>query len=592
MLKVYLWNLKVLSLVSKKLLLINFIASIFDGISTIFYAFLVARLIDSVLLVVNNESDISTLYPLIALIFIYYMLVGIARIIINYSETYFRQQLLIVPNKILFEKLTSLGVEQTEKPEIQNKINRYKENSGLYFSQFTNITILFANIASIVTGLGVLLANIPLIVPLVLLLLLPKVYSNRYYLKRIWALDKKFTPSQRKASSISQFMNDPATFKEIYLSGSSRFFVNRYKDLKDSYIKELFGLRNKWFSYMAIFRLLDALIITIGLIMSLGLILDKQISIGQLTFLLTTIVNFRGVLDTIVFTLTNLSESAVRLKDAKELFDIEIKQEKGNETIDLIPPEIEFINVAFKYPGSKQYTLKDINFKIQSGEKIALVGHNGAGKTTIIKLITGIYKPTEGKILVSGKDITKLNMNEWYKNIGVLFQDYNNYDFLTVKENVLVGNISKKASIKNINKALEDSDAIDFVKHYPNSLKTILSEKYENGIRPSTGQWQKIAISRFFYRDASMLILDEPTASIDAVSEAAIFDNIYEFIKSKTVMIVSHRFSTVRKADRIIVIEKGSIVENGTHSELLKSNSYYANAFNLQAKGYAEEKVV
>ncbi len=588
MLKVYLWNLRVLSLVSKKLLIINFIVSVLDGVSMLFYSYLISRLIDTSLQALSQGKDMSSLIPLTILVFGYYVFIGLIRVVINYSETYFRQKLMIIPNKILFEKLNELGVEQTEKPEIQNKINRFKENSGLFFSQFTNITLLFANVATIVTAIGILLIYTPLIVPLVLVLLLPKVITNRYYLKRIWKLDKSYTPIQRKTSSISQFMNDPATFKEIYLSGSSDFFTSTYQNLKNDYLKSLFGLRNKWFTYIGLFRVLDALMITIGLFMALTLLFNNKISIGQLTFLLTTIVNFRGVLETVVFTTTNLSESAVRLKDSKELFDVQTEDSKGNEVLKDLPPAIEFKNISFKYPGSESYAIKNLDLKLEAGEKVAIVGHNGAGKTTLIKLLTGIYKVTEGEILINGININKLNLVDWYKKLGVLFQDYNNYDFLSVKENIIVGDISKKESIPNIEKALKDSDALNFVNNYPNKLDNILSEKYDGGIRPSTGQWQKIAIARFFYRDSPVLILDEPTASIDAVSEASIFDNIYEFIKNKTVIIVSHRFSTVRKADRIIVIEQGKIVENGTHADLLALGQYYYKAFNLQAKGYSE----
>jgi len=589
MFKVYVWNLQILAKVSKKLLAANFISSMIDGISTIVYAILISRLVDNVINITNSKAKISELTPLIIIIFCYYVFTGLARIIMNYSESYFRQQLNTIPNLILFEKLNELGVEQTEKPEIQNKINRYRDNMNLFYNQFINITALILNISAILSAGAVLLTNLPIIVPLIFILLLPKILTNSYYLKKVWKLDKESTPLHRMTGSISNFMADPATFKEIFLSGSGDFFSKKYLGLKESYLIKLFGIRGRWFAYLGIFRILDAAIITTGLVMTLNLVINNQISIGQLTLLLSSIVYLRGTLDSMVFTITNLSESGQRLKDSKELFDLKPIQKNGVVKLDKLPPVIEFKNVSFKYSSSNNFVIKNLNLRLKAGEKVAIVGHNGAGKTTLIKLLTRIYKPTNGQILINGIDLNDLDKNDWYKNVGVLFQDYNTYGFLDVQDNVFIGDINSKKNVKAIKEALKTSDAFDFINKYPAKLNTILSEKYDGGIRPSTGQWQKIAIARFFYRNSQVLILDEPTASIDAVSEASIFDNIYEFIKNKSVIIVSHRFSTVRKADRIIVLNEGEIVESGTHSELLKLGKYYANAFNLQAKGYENQ---
>jgi ABC-type multidrug transport system fused ATPase/permease subunit len=244
-------------------------------------------------------------------------------------------------------------------------------------------------------------------------------------------------------------------------------------------------------------------------------------------------------------------------------------------------------NIHFSYPNSDKVVFKDFSLNIKSGEKVAIVGHNGAGKTTLVKLLCRIYQPTSGSIEINGQNLHGLKIDSWYKNIGVLFQEFNTYPQLTVKENIWIGNSSEPMDEVAVHLAAKSADALPFIEEYPNKFDQILSEKFKGGIRPSTGQWQKLAIARFFYRNAPLVIFDEPTASIDAISEYNIFNKIYSFFKDKTVIIISHRFSTVRNADRIIVLEHGEIIEEGTHNFLMSNNGYYAKAFNLQARGYS-----
>lgn len=588
MIRSFIWSIRVLSKVSRKLLLLNFISSTLDGVSPVIYGLLLGYLVDSVIRIANGSGEFSDILPMIIIMFIYYIINGFARVASHYVDSYFRPQLYTVVFNLLFEKLDSLGVEQTEKPEIQNKITRYKDNSNLFYAQFVNFTALFSNIAAVISAIVTLLVLLPLIVPIVITLLIPKILTNRYFLRQVWETDKIFTPEMRMSNEVIQKVSDPTSFKEIYLSNATPYFIQKFLYYRDKYVSRIRSIRTRWYLYLLLFRITDAAITTIGLLLTINLVINNQISIGQMTFVISSIITLRGVLDTIIFTITNLSEGNQRLRDSKELFDIKTTNKITGYKLEQLPPIIEFRNVYFKYPGSKKFVLKNLNFVLNPGEKIAIVGHNGAGKTTMIKLLTKIYQPTKGEILINGMNLKNFDQKEWYENLGVLFQDYNTYGFLNTQDNVFVGNISTEKNESMIKKSLNDADALDFVENYPDKLDTILSEKYEGGIRPSTGQWQKIAIARFFYRNSPVLILDEPTASIDAVSEASIFDNIYEFIKNKTVIIVSHRFSTVRNADRIIVIDSGEIVENGTHSELLQQDGYYSNAFKLQAKGYGD----
>ena len=285
---------------------------------------------------------------------------------------------------------------------------------------------------------------------------------------------------------------------------------------------------------------------------------------------------------------TALRERSIRIAEIKEVFEMKPNITDGavvlpeNET----PPNITLKNVSFAYPRAETNVIKNLNLEIKPGEKIAIVGENGAGKTTLVRILSRFYKVSEGEILLDSTNINDIKIESWYKNLGVLFQDYNTYSPLTLKENIHLGNAHEKLDEERMIEAANKANVNSFLANFKNGYDQVLSEKFKGGTRPSTGQWQKIAIARFFYRNSPVVIFDEPTASIDAVSESEIFGQIYDFFKGKTVIIISHRFSTVRNADKIYVLDKGEIIESGSHDELMARKGKYHHAFTIQAEGY------
>jgi len=249
------------------------------------------------------------------------------------------------------------------------------------------------------------------------------------------------------------------------------------------------------------------------------------------------------------------------------------------------PAIIEFKNVSFKYPKTERFVLKDFNVKIESGEKIALVGENGAGKTTIIKLLLRFYDVTEGEIFINGVNIKELDLDKWHQLVGALFQDFIKYQF-TFKENVIFGNLDKKDNMELLKEAIKQSGADKYLEQLPKGIDQVVGKMFDEGIDLSGGQWQKLALARAFFRNAPLLIPDEPTSAIDAKAEYEIFENVQKLQKDKTVIIISHRFSTVRNADRILVLDEGKIIEEGNHEKLMSKKGLYAELFNLQAEGY------
>lgn len=314
-----------------------------------------------------------------------------------------------------------------------------------------------------------------------------------------------------------------------------------------------------------------------------------SIGVGGLLLAYNTYTRFyqtvNGYLESISFT-----EEAARY--ALRWFDLFELQPKIQSRVDAVPvdsstpPHIEFRNVSFRYPseeGESAYVLKNLSFSIAPGEKIAIVGVNGAGKTTLIKLLCRVYDPTEGKILVNGKDLRDVNLEDWQSAIGILFQDFPIYN-LSIRESIGVGRISDINNDEKLKQAAHFSGADEFISNYDQ----LIWKEFKDGIDLSKGQHQRLAVARMFYRNAAVTILDEPTASIDAVTEEKIFRSVEKNMQGKTVILITHRFSTVKNADKILMLEHGSIIEQGSHRELMILNGKYAELYTMQAKRYLD----
>ena len=320
--------------------------------------------------------------------------------------------------------------------------------------------------------------------------------------------------------------------------------------------------------------------------------LNKIISIGDFSLYSSQVVSFGSSVSRIANTFGGIYRNTLELEDYYELLDSKkaLDYTKSIKYINNLKNSeksfsVEFKNITFSYPESDKKVFDNFNLKINPGEKIAMVGINGAGKSTLIKLLLRFYDPQSGEVLINNINIKEIDLDQYYLQVGVLFQQFKKYE-MTVKDNVWMGNVEEINNDAEIKDALEESSAMEFVKDYPNKLGQMLGKIFKDGIEPSGGQWQKIALARAFFRNAELLILDEPTSSIDAKAESEIFEKVELLSKDKTVIIISHRFSTVRNADRIVVIDNGKILEQGSHEELISLRGKYAELFELQAKGY------
>ena len=312
-----------------------------------------------------------------------------------------------------------------------------------------------------------------------------------------------------------------------------------------------------------------------------------RITVGELTFLSASFNRLRNSLQSFFTNFTQITQRALYLKDYFDFIDLEIPdaQKSFLELPQAITQGFELVNVHFGYPESEYEVLKGVSFKLKAGEKMAFVGENGAGKTTLIKLMLRFYEPTQGQILLDGVNINRYDKADYQQMFGVIFQDFFRYEF-TLRENIAVGAIDAVTNDHRIGQAAELSLASEVIDALEEGVETQLGKRFKKGQELSGGQWQKVALARAYMKDAKVMILDEPTAALDAKAEYEVFERFIDLTKGKTSIIISHRFSTVRMADRILVLKHGKILELGTHDELMETPKLYAELFELQAQGY------
>ncbi len=482
---------------------------------------------------------------------------------------------------------STLDLFQFEDPIFYDKLERARRQTtgrtvlmSQVFEQVQDfITILFL-------GVG-LLAFSPWLILILLVAIIPSLFGEIYFNQKLYSLTLGWTPQRRELDYLRFIGASDETAKEIKIFGLVDFLVERFKRISDKYFNEnkdiavRRALIGTGLSILGTFAYYGAYFFIVEQTLA------KLITLGTMTFLAGSFERMRSLLQGIMLRFSRIAESSLYLKDYFDFLDM--KPVSPNSGTAQIPNPIKigftFENVSFKYLNSEKYAVRNLSFTLNPNEKLALVGENGAGKTTVVKLLARLYEPTEGKILLDGRDLREFDPILLRQSIGVIFQDFIKFQ-LVASENIAIGNIEQVKNNPLITNAAEKSLADSVVENLPEKYEQMLGRRFNNGVDLSGGQWQKIALARAYMRDAQLLILDEPTAALDARAEHDVFVRFSELTKGKMAVLISHRFSTARMADKILVLENGTLLEYGSHEELLELDGKYAELFNLQAAGY------
>jgi len=488
----------------------------------------------------------------------------------------------------LMHKASTLDLGMFEDSEFYDKLERARRQTtgrvvlmSMVLSQLQDlITIIFL-------GVG-LVAFEPWLILILAVAVLPSFLSEAYFSRSSYSLVRSWTPQRRELDYLRYIGASVETAKEIKVFGLDDFLTNRFGKIANEYYLVNRALAVKRTIWGTILQVLSVLAYYGAYLLIIIKTVGGALTVGSMTFLSGSFNRLQNQLQNLLSTFTRITESALYLQDYFDFLAINPLIRDETDAVD--PPAeiqegIQFENVGFKYPGTDVWAVRHLSFVLQPGEKLALVGENGAGKTTLVKLLARMYDPSEGSISLDGTDIRRFKIEKYRRMIGVIFQDYVRFAFIA-SENVAVGQIEEATNQPKIQNASEKSLADAVIKKLPEGYNQMLGKRFSDGIDLSGGEWQKVALARAYMRDAQIVILDEPTASLDARAEYEVFKRFSELTKGKTAVIISHRFSTVRMADRILVLKNGEKIEIGTHEELLSKNGLYAELFNLQAQGY------
>ncbi len=505
------------------------------------------------------------------------------------SDRVLQSQLTNHVNSMMIRKAISLDLQFFEDPIFYDMLQNARRQADTSALAIVNATLqMLQQVITLVSLMALLIRFSPWLAVIVFVSAIPAFLSQSQYAERAFRAVSRRAPEARLLNYLEMLLTGNDTVKEIKLFGLGESLLRRYQELFTRFYEEDLAIaRRRTFAGLG-----WGMLSNIAYYGSYAWIVLRtvagRITLGDMTMFLSIFRQSQSSIRSLLDSLNRLYESNLYLDNLMEYLKLQpvlVAPVDGLIAPAPIRQGIEFRNVSFHYPGSDFEVLHDISFHIQPGERIALVGLNGAGKTTLIKLLTRLYDPTEGQILLDGVDLREYDLTSLHQRFGVIFQDFVRYQF-TVRENIGFGQVDALDDLARIRDAADRGGASPIIEKMPQGYDTMLGRRWEKGQELSGGQWQKIALARAFMREAEVLVLDEPTSALDAEAEYEVFRRFGELMEGRIAVLISHRFSTVRMADRIVVLSAGKIIELGSHAELMALDGAYARLFNLQAEGY------
>ena len=546
-------------------------------------------IIDLIVAILTKHQPIPTkLWWLVAAEFIIAVLGNIVTRTIDYLDSVTADKYTRHVSIQVMKHAAELDVIAYEDPVFYDRLERARVQAT---DRLAMIQMLGRLVQQVITTIT-LSASIIYFSPWLLLLLiagvLPAFLGESHFAFLGYAKNFRQTPIRRKLDYLRILGGSKEAAKELKLFGLSNFLTERFTRLSDEVYEENVALSKRKLIAGALLSIVGSLGYYSAYVYVIWETAIGKLTIGSLYFLAGAILQASQQIQQIFSTLSGVADQALFLTDLLAFFEMQPTIRSKPNALPAPRPiqkGFEFRNVSFAYPGSSRLILKNLDFTLHVGERVALIGENGQGKTTIVKLITRLYDPTEGQVLLDGVDLREYSLEDLYREIGVIFQDFMRYE-MTARENVAVGRIEEIGNLEQIKAASHKSLADEVIAKLPGSYEQMLGRRFESGLDLSGGEWQKLALARAYLRDAQMLILDEPTAALDARSEYEVFERFAELTGGKMALFISHRFSTVRMADRIVVLAEGRISEDGSHEQLMALGGQYAEMFELQAASY------
>lgn len=535
-----------------------------------------------------NRELLTAVFSIVLVRFALASFKSLSKRLSGYFGRMFQYQIFQKLEVDLGRKYATISVPTLEDPKFKDRYQKIERES---LQRLHSVGESYVRIPQYLTGiissLAIFVATQPFVVLFSLLSLVPTIVVDQIFIKRSYELETRISLIHRFRGMYYYLLGRTRSYLESRLLNVHDYLSDKVNKYWQEIIDARLDLQRKKRAGDYFAGLVDDLVsYTFDAVFAVQTLLGR-ITLGTLQAYIRAIANFKTNVSSLTVAVMDLYENYLYISDLVWFFNLENPyfNDIGKKFPQVSDLQISFNDVWFRYPGSENWILRGITFSISPHENIALIGKNGAGKTTLVKLLCGFYEPTKGSITINGVSVSELNKQDYWRNLSILFQDFETYP-VTARESISISDIRRVADTKSVRKYAQLTEISDWIESLPRKYESALTRDFEAGVNPSSGQWQRIGIARALFKESPILVLDEPTSNVDPEAEENIFNQILTIGRQKIIIFISHRFSTVRKAGKIIVIEQGRVMENGFHSQLMSQKGIYARLFALQAKNY------